>query len=289
MPPRPPNTTPRPKPPSPRPTGCWRPSPPCCASPRSRPARRSSAFADVDLSAVWCAASARPTCAAAEDSRRTCSSCRSRTACRLTGDRQLLAQMISTWWRMRSTTRRTGTTVSAGACARRARASKLEVADNGPGIPEPERDRVFDRFYRLDRSRTTAGSGLGLALVQGDRRPAWPLDPARGPQARAAGPARHKLTLTAGRTSYRLCNRVSLRDPAERAITRDIREPTASDHTARVRRSRVLRGAAGLPGRDAHAQGRHVRTSRSGPAFLHAGRTAPGSWWPSAPSGIGRC
>ena len=42
----------------------------------------------------------------------------------------------------------------------------LYVDDNGPGIPAEERDRVFDRFYRLDRSRTTAGSGLGLALVK---------------------------------------------------------------------------------------------------------------------------
>ena len=41
----------------------------------------------------------------------------------------------------------------------------VEIADNGPGIPEAERGKVFDRFYRLDRSRSTAGSGLGLALV----------------------------------------------------------------------------------------------------------------------------
>ena len=39
-------------------------------------------------------------------------------------------------------------------------------AGNGPGIPETEYDKVFDRFYRLDRSRSTAGSGLGLALVK---------------------------------------------------------------------------------------------------------------------------
>ena len=47
-------------------------------------------------------------------------------------------------------------------------ASKLEieVADTGPGIPQAERDKVFERFYRLDRSRGTAGSGLGLALVK---------------------------------------------------------------------------------------------------------------------------
>lgn len=41
----------------------------------------------------------------------------------------------------------------------------LIVADNGPGIPEAERDLVLRRLYRLERSRTTAGNGLGLALV----------------------------------------------------------------------------------------------------------------------------
>ena len=54
----------------------------------------------------------------------------------------------------------------AGARRRREPASTIEVADNGPGIPEAERGKVFDRFYRLDRSRSTAGSGLGLALVK---------------------------------------------------------------------------------------------------------------------------
>ncbi|HKA43005.1 MAG TPA: ATP-binding protein [Burkholderiales bacterium] len=42
----------------------------------------------------------------------------------------------------------------------------LRVADNGPGIPAAERERVFRRFYRLDASRSTPGSGLGLALVK---------------------------------------------------------------------------------------------------------------------------
>lgn len=40
------------------------------------------------------------------------------------------------------------------------------VRDNGPGIPPEERERVFRRLYRLDKSRSTPGSGLGLSLVR---------------------------------------------------------------------------------------------------------------------------
>ncbi|NMN71875.1 HAMP domain-containing sensor histidine kinase [Rhizobium sp. 57MFTsu3.2] len=42
----------------------------------------------------------------------------------------------------------------------------ITVADTGPGIPAPERDKVFRRLYRLDKSRTRPGSGLGLSLVK---------------------------------------------------------------------------------------------------------------------------
>lgn len=41
----------------------------------------------------------------------------------------------------------------------------IEVTDNGPGIPNGDRKRVVERFVRLEKSRTEAGSGLGLALV----------------------------------------------------------------------------------------------------------------------------
>lgn len=41
----------------------------------------------------------------------------------------------------------------------------IEVSDSGPGIPEDERKRVLDRFVRLEGSRSTPGSGLGLSLV----------------------------------------------------------------------------------------------------------------------------
>lgn len=42
----------------------------------------------------------------------------------------------------------------------------LSVADNGPGIPQKDRERIFDRFYRGDDSRSISGNGLGLALVK---------------------------------------------------------------------------------------------------------------------------
>ena len=41
----------------------------------------------------------------------------------------------------------------------------LSVADNGIGIPEEERDKVFQRFYRVAKSRSLPGNGLGLSLV----------------------------------------------------------------------------------------------------------------------------
>ena len=42
----------------------------------------------------------------------------------------------------------------------------LEVSDRGQGIPEADRETVFNRFVRLEPSRTTPGNGLGLSLVQ---------------------------------------------------------------------------------------------------------------------------
>ncbi len=40
-----------------------------------------------------------------------------------------------------------------------------QVRDTGPGIPEAAQQKVFQRFFRLDASRMTPGSGLGLSLV----------------------------------------------------------------------------------------------------------------------------
>jgi two-component system, OmpR family, sensor kinase len=44
--------------------------------------------------------------------------------------------------------------------------ARLAVIDDGPGVPAAERERIFERFYRADRSRTGAHAGLGLSIAQ---------------------------------------------------------------------------------------------------------------------------
>jgi two-component system sensor histidine kinase TctE len=43
---------------------------------------------------------------------------------------------------------------------------RLDIEDEGPGIPQGERQRVFERFYRIPRIEAPSGSGLGLAIVR---------------------------------------------------------------------------------------------------------------------------
>jgi signal transduction histidine kinase len=80
------------------------------------------------------------------------------------GDRELLTQMLVNL--IENALRHAGASAQVWVrTARHGEAVLLAVADNGPGVPEAERQRIFDRFYRLERSRSTPGSGLGLALV----------------------------------------------------------------------------------------------------------------------------
>lgn len=80
------------------------------------------------------------------------------------GDKDLLGQVVANL--IENGLRHTpeGTTIR---LALRQNAGKVifSVADNGPGVSEAERPLVLRRLYRLERSRTTAGNGLGLALV----------------------------------------------------------------------------------------------------------------------------
>jgi two-component system sensor histidine kinase KdpD len=44
---------------------------------------------------------------------------------------------------------------------------EISVADFGPGIPESDLERIFDKFYRVSRPETVSGTGLGLAICRG--------------------------------------------------------------------------------------------------------------------------
>jgi len=76
------------------------------------------------------------------------------------GDKELLMQMCVNL--VENAIRHTpkGTAIS----LRVSRPSRLEIADRGPGIPEDQREKVLERFFRLESSRNTPGSGLGLSM-----------------------------------------------------------------------------------------------------------------------------
>lgn len=79
------------------------------------------------------------------------------------GEKQLLGQVTANLIEnaLRHTPAGSRIEVSVGGAPR----PYLAVRDNGPGIPDDERSSVLKRHYRLERSRTTEGSGLGLSLV----------------------------------------------------------------------------------------------------------------------------
>lgn len=80
------------------------------------------------------------------------------------GDRSLLSQVFANLIENAMAHTPIGSTISVDLAPEGA-AVVATVADNGPGIPEDERDRALRRFYRCERSRSAPGSGLGLSLV----------------------------------------------------------------------------------------------------------------------------
>lgn len=83
---------------------------------------------------------------------------------RIHGDRELLSQLLVNL--VENALRHTpvGTTIEMVVEAFDDEV-RLVVSDDGPGIPEGERERVLERFYRIDSSRSTPGNGLGLSFV----------------------------------------------------------------------------------------------------------------------------
>jgi signal transduction histidine kinase len=83
------------------------------------------------------------------------------------GDRHLLSQAIAN---LLDNALKYGGNGDGGEIRVSARRSEgravLEICDRGPGIPLTERDTVFDRFVRLEPSRSTPGNGLGLSMVR---------------------------------------------------------------------------------------------------------------------------
>ncbi|MBB3932425.1 signal transduction histidine kinase [Kaistia hirudinis] len=83
----------------------------------------------------------------------------------IAGDRELLTQMVANLVENAIRHCSEGTEIRMAALLAGDRV-RFEISDNGPGIPPDERQRVFQRLYRLDKSRTTPGTGLGLSLVK---------------------------------------------------------------------------------------------------------------------------
>jgi signal transduction histidine kinase len=81
------------------------------------------------------------------------------------GDSELLAQMVANL--LENAMKHSPRGASIGLTTSESPgATVVAVIDTGPGIPVAERRPVFQRFYRLESSRSTPGSGLGLSLVQ---------------------------------------------------------------------------------------------------------------------------
>ena len=86
---------------------------------------------------------------------------------RISGVRQLLDEMISNLCDNAIKYNRPGGRVTISV-SRSDRGAELSVSDTGIGIPPEDQSRVFERFYRVDKSHSRAigGTGLGLSIVK---------------------------------------------------------------------------------------------------------------------------
>jgi signal transduction histidine kinase len=81
------------------------------------------------------------------------------------GDRELLLQLFANVLENAVRHCPNGALIEVGA-RKAVDGTVVSICDNGPGIPEDMKAKVFQRFFRLEPSRTTPGNGLGLSLVK---------------------------------------------------------------------------------------------------------------------------
>ncbi|MCX5579629.1 sensor histidine kinase [Kaistia terrae] len=125
---------------------------------------RKARFAPVQLGDV-AAAIAEAYVDVADESGRTLHFEAGDSASLISGDLQLLLQMCANLIENAMIHGPSGTRIGLRV-ASTAAVTTLCVTDDGPGIPEGERTNVLRRLYRLEKSRTTPGSGLGLSMVK---------------------------------------------------------------------------------------------------------------------------
>ncbi len=125
---------------------------------------RTEGFAHVDLTAlVFDAAEYYEPLAEARDQTLVVDAA---PAVQLVGDRDLLFQAIANLLDNAIKYTPKGGEVQVTLAVKAPDAAELTVADTGPGIPPAACQQVFQRFFRLEVSRSTPGSGLGLSLVE---------------------------------------------------------------------------------------------------------------------------
>jgi signal transduction histidine kinase len=121
-----------------------------------------SEFAALDLERI-----VRDVCElyqAAADERQIDLVCTVRAPVEVFGDRELLAQALTNLLDNAVKYTPTGGRIAV-TLERTEDVARISVADSGPGVPLADRDRVLQRFTRLDQARSQPGNGLGLALV----------------------------------------------------------------------------------------------------------------------------
>jgi signal transduction histidine kinase len=126
---------------------------------------RKSRFAEVNLTEIYASLAEVYRDVAEDAGRELICDFDARGEHLISGDKELLTQMYANLIENAIRHCPTGTVIR---LANEAKDDSIvtSVKDNGPGIPEEEREKVFRRLYRLEKSRTSPGTGLGLGLVK---------------------------------------------------------------------------------------------------------------------------